>query len=108
MHVKLEPISIRGVLALCIVTAALGGLLASPASAQTTALPDSSGPQSAVPTSPPGGGTADVPGGSARNGVVRPRSGDGATPVITPPIHSNMPILTPPGMSGQQTIVVPK
>ena len=68
--------------------------------------PDSSGPQTAVPTPAPAGG-ADVPGGSASNGVIRPPAG-GTMPVIPPPATGTTPVLRPPGATGNRTPVQPR
>ena len=83
-------------------------LLATAATAQTTRTvpPDASGPQTAVP--PPATANADVPGGSASNGVIKPPATQGSMPVITPPATSNTPVLRPPGSSGNTAPGQPK
>ncbi len=83
-------------------------LIAMPAMAQTTrsAPPDASGPQTVVP--PPAPGNADVPGGSASNGVIKPPTTQGGMPVITPPATSNTPVLRPPGSDGNLAPGQPK
>ncbi len=85
---------------------ALGCLMgALPAFAQPN--PDSSGPQTAVPAPAPG--RADVPGGSARNGVIKPPAGTRSTmPVIRPPAAGATPVLRPPGSAGNPAPVQPK
>lgn len=73
---------------------------------QTTAAPDASGPQTATPA-PRTDGRADVPGGSARDGVVAPPSTGGIMPVIPPPAASTMPVI-PPGGGTPAAPVQPK
>ena len=71
------------------------------------AIPDGSGPQTAVPA-PRLGGRADTPGGSARNGVIRPPPTGGSTPVIRPRTNGAMPVIPPPGTPGNQSNVQPR
>ncbi len=80
-----------------------------PVMAQQTAkpVPDSSGPQTAVPAPLPAG-TADVPGGSARNGVIKPPAVSGAMPIVQPPVRGTMPVIPPPGSAGNAPQVQPK
>ncbi len=68
--------------------------------------PDSSGPQTAVPAPAPAG-RADIPGGSASNGVIKPPAG-GTMPVIPPPAAGTTPVLRPPGAAGNRTPVQPR
>ena len=97
-HIKHTP-RVAGY-AICFLMAAL------PALAQPN--PDSSGPQTAVPTPAPQG-RADVPGGSAQNGVIKPPVGTtSAMPVIRPPATGTTPVLRPPGSTGSQAPVQPK
>ena len=99
---RIVPVRCAAVaLALC-----LGGGAA--ARAQSVAAPpDSSGPQTAVPAPRPLDTPADVPGGSARNGVVRPPAIGGSTPIIVPPMQGNMPVIAPPAASNTPVIVPP-
>lgn len=87
------------------------GVLASavPAMAQQGAkpAPDSSGPQTAVPAPLPTG-TADVPGGSARNGVIKPPDSAGTMPIVAPPVRGSMPVIPPPGTPDNAPHVQPK
>jgi hypothetical protein len=81
--------------------------LALPARSQTTApvqhklAPDATGPQTAIPAPRPGG-DADVPGGSAKNGVIQPPATGPGRSVMTPREDgSTMPVIRPPGTSSQ-------
>ena len=78
-----------------------------PAHSQVTApgphklAPDATGPQTTIPAPRPGG-DADVPGGSAKNGVIQPPSTGPGRSVMTPGAGSStMPVIRPPGMSSQ-------
>ncbi len=84
----------------------LGALLAGGA-AQAQSTPDSSGPQTAVPAPAPGG-TADVPGGSARNGVITPPPTGGTMPVVPPPVPGRTPVIRPPDTTTGPQPVQPK
>ncbi len=75
--------------------------------AQPARRPDGTGPQTAVPA-PRTGEQADVPGGSSRNGVIRPPATGGAMAVIPPPQQGTMPVIRPPGTNGAQPSLVPK
>ena len=85
--------------------AMLGGLLAGAAQAQS--VPDSSGPQTAVPAPVPRG-QADVPGGSSRNGVITPPTTGATMPVVRPPTPGRTPVIRPPGTTGGTPPVQPK
>lgn len=73
----------------------------------TKPAPDSSSPQMAVPA-PHTGSQADTPGGSAKDGVIRPPSTGGVTPVIRPPANGTMPVIPPAGTPNNKSGVVPK
>jgi hypothetical protein len=75
--------------------------------AQVKPAPDSSGPQTGVPAPLPAG-TADVPGGSARNGVIKPPDSVPTMPIVQPPAHGTMPIIPPPGTPDNAPHVQPK
>ena len=66
-----------------------------------------SGPQTEVPAPRPGG-DADVPGGAAKNGIIRPPSTGGTMPVIPPPAEGTMPVIPPPGTPENQPDTQPK
>lgn len=83
------------------------------ANAQTTAAPstNATGPQTVIPTPLPPGSGADTPGGSARNGVIRPPpvSGDPGINRGAPATNTGaMPVIRPPGTPGNNQGVIPK
>ena len=80
---------------------------------QTTTVPnkDETGPQTAVPAPLPPGSGADTPGGSARNGIIRPPpvSGDPGINRGAPGAGAgSMPVIRPPGTPGGNQEVIPK
>ncbi len=78
---------------------------ASPAAAQAQ-----SSPQSAVPAPLPPG-SADTPGGSARNGVIKPPPVAGDTEINKGAPGAGAlgtPVIPPPGTAGHEPNVVPK
>ena len=70
--------------------------------------PDASGSQMAAPTPLPHG-QADIPGGTSHNGIVKPpATASGTASTIQPPQQGAMPVIPPPGTSGNQPNVQPK
>lgn len=84
----------------------VGFVVGVPSDAQA-APPDSSGPQTSVPAPLPSG-QADVPGGSARNGVIKPPPTGGTMPVVQPPTQGRTPVIKPPGNTQAAPPVQPK
>jgi hypothetical protein len=80
---------------------------------QTTTVPNKNeiGPQTAVPAPLPPGSGADTPGGSAKNGIIRPPpvSGDPGINRGAPGAGAgSMPVIRPPGTLGGNQEVIPK
>ena len=77
--------------------------------ADGTPATSGSGSQTAVPAPLPPSAGADTPGGSARNGVIRPPpvAGDTGMTSGAPPVGT-MPVIPPPGTAGGNQRVVPK
>ena len=96
-------IALAAALAVFLTTGAAIGQTAPPPATP----PDSSGPQTSVPT-PRADGQADVPGGSSLNGVVRPPVNGGSMAIIPPPQQGKTPIIMPPGTNRAQPNLVPK
>lgn len=79
------------------------------ASARTDAMGGASGgrpgSQQAVPAPLPPGSDADTPGGSARNGVIRPPATGDQAIRHTPPRTGMTPVIPPPGTNGDGNTV---
>ncbi len=103
----------RGALVFTLGSLAAGLAIALPAAAQTAppaplGAPDASGAQAARPAPRQNPATADVPGGSARDGVILPPPVGGPAEVIAPPAQGTMPVIPPPGTPRGQADPVPK